>query len=193
MTRFVMLCLIALMTCAQFGTKLFAQAGQTVTPSPQRAPTIDTASFTCRINCDTQAMNCQNSCPSGLLAAANPGSQVNCTLGCSNQQLVANSGVKSGLLDFRCRVTERGLGTSGRALMSPEVGPARKNAAMTDAGASGAREFHMGFTAEGGQSPVSSAAGRGQTTGRSVQDWRGSRPTATTRRPWPGRVRRRPQ
>jgi hypothetical protein len=88
MTRFVMLCLIALMTCALFGTKLFAQAGQTVTPPPQRAPAIDTASFTCRINCDTQAMNCQNSCPSGLLAAANPGSQANCTLGCSNQQLV---------------------------------------------------------------------------------------------------------
>ena len=37
MTRFVMLCLIALMTCALFGTKLFAQAGQTVTPPPQRA------------------------------------------------------------------------------------------------------------------------------------------------------------
>ena len=87
MTR-SMIGLIALLTCALFGTELFAQAGQTVTPSPQRAPSIDTASFTCRINCDTQSMNCQNSCPSGLLAAANPGSQANCTLGCSNQQLV---------------------------------------------------------------------------------------------------------
>ena len=88
MTRFMMLGLIVVLTCALPATELFAQAGQTVPAVPQRAPSIDTTSFTCRINCDTQAMNCQNSCPSGLLAAANPGSQANCTLGCSNQQLV---------------------------------------------------------------------------------------------------------
>ena len=107
MTRFVMLCLIALMTCALFGTKLFAQAGQTVTPPPQRAPAIDTASFTCRINCDTQAMNCQNSCPSGLLAAANPGSQANCTLGCSKSAACLQTAVL-GTAPPRVQVTERG-------------------------------------------------------------------------------------
>jgi len=81
--------LVTLLTCAVLATELFAQAGQTAPAVPQRAPVIDTTSFTCRINCDTQAMNCQNSCPIGLPAAgANPGSQANCTLGCSNQQLV---------------------------------------------------------------------------------------------------------
>ena len=88
MTRF-MLGLIVVLTCALPATELFAQAGQTVPAVPQRAPSIDTTSSTCRITCDTQAMNCQNSCPIGLPAAgANPGSQANCTLGCSNQQLV---------------------------------------------------------------------------------------------------------
>ena len=87
MTRF-MLGLIVVLTCALPATELFAQAGQTVPAVPQRAPSIDTTSSTCRITCDTQAMNCQNSCPNGLLAAANPGSQANCTLSCSNQQLV---------------------------------------------------------------------------------------------------------
>jgi hypothetical protein len=62
--------LVALLTGAVLATKLFAQAGQTVPAVPQTAPAIDTTSFTCRINCDTQAMNCQNSCPNGLLAAA---------------------------------------------------------------------------------------------------------------------------
>ena len=86
--RSYVLGLVALLTGAVLATELFAQAGQTVPAVPQRAPAIDTTSFTCRINCDTQAMNCQNSCPNGLLAAANPGSQANCTLSCSNQQLV---------------------------------------------------------------------------------------------------------
>ena len=104
MTRFVMLCLIALMTCALFGTKLFAQAGQTVTPPPQRAPAIDTASFTCRINCDTQAMNCQNSCPSGLLAAAiQARSAMNPRL--FKFSLSANSGL--GTAPLQIQVTDR--------------------------------------------------------------------------------------
>jgi hypothetical protein len=88
MIRCMLGLLIMVLTCVLPATELFAQAGQTVPAVPQRPPSIDTTSFTCRINCDTQAMNCQNTCPSGLLAAANPGSQANCTLGCSSQQLV---------------------------------------------------------------------------------------------------------
>ena len=62
-----MLGLMVVLTCAVVpATELLAQAGQTVPAVPQRPPSIDTTSFTCRINCDTQAMNCQNSCPSGL-------------------------------------------------------------------------------------------------------------------------------
>jgi hypothetical protein len=61
MTRLVLAALV-LLNCASFTTKLFAQASQTAPPVPLTAPSLNTTTLTCQINCDTQAMNCQNSC-----------------------------------------------------------------------------------------------------------------------------------
>ena len=85
------LSILVLLTCAVLTTELFAQANQTAPPVPLVAPSLNTTTLTCQINCDTQAMNCQNSClPSavatpGVAATANTGA---CNLGCSTQQLV---------------------------------------------------------------------------------------------------------
>jgi hypothetical protein len=61
MTRIVLVALV-LLNCAAFGTEVFAQAGQTINPVPLTPPSVNTTTTTCQINCDTQAMNCQNSC-----------------------------------------------------------------------------------------------------------------------------------
>jgi hypothetical protein len=88
MTR-ILLAVFALSTCAWFGTEAFAQAGQVAPPVPLRAPSVNTTTLTCQINCDTLAMNCQNSCLP--IAAPTPGTPANtgaCNLNCSTQQLV---------------------------------------------------------------------------------------------------------
>jgi hypothetical protein len=88
MTRIVLAALV-LLNCAAFGTEVFAQAGQTVNPVPITPPTLNTATTTCQINCDTQAMNCQNPCVSTTPSATAPaGSSAACNLSCTTQQLV---------------------------------------------------------------------------------------------------------
>jgi hypothetical protein len=85
------LSILVLLCGASLATDLFAQANQTAPPIPLVTPSLNTTTLTCQINCDTQAMNCQNSClPSavptpGVAAPANTGA---CNLGCSTQQLV---------------------------------------------------------------------------------------------------------
>lgn len=82
MIRRVAILGVVLVGCASFATELLAQAGQTVNPVPIVPPVLQTTTLTCQINCDTQAMNCMNSCvPS---ATGNP----SCNLACSTQQLV---------------------------------------------------------------------------------------------------------
>jgi hypothetical protein len=71
MTRTVLAGLV-LLNCTAFATELFAQAGQTVNPVPITPPTLNTTTLTCQINCDTQAMNCQNSCVPTTGAVAAP-------------------------------------------------------------------------------------------------------------------------
>ena len=91
MTRIVLAALVVL-SCAAFVTEVFAQAGQTVNPVPITPPTINTVTTACQINCDTNAMTCQNSCiPTTAAAAANsaaPPSAGACALSCTSQQLV---------------------------------------------------------------------------------------------------------
>src|SRR5712671_6554984 len=83
---------LVLATCVAFATEVFAQASQTVTPVPITPPTINTTTLTCQINCDTQAMNCQNSCvPTTAAVTTNPAAATSasaCNLSCTTQQLV---------------------------------------------------------------------------------------------------------
>jgi hypothetical protein len=99
MTRIALTALV-LLNCAAFGTEVFAQANQTVNPVPITPPTLNTATTACQINCDTLAMNCQNSCiPTAGTVVVNPalpgatlalpaGANSTCTLSCTSQQLV---------------------------------------------------------------------------------------------------------
>ena len=94
MTRLVLAALV-LLNCASFTTKLFAQASQTAPPVPLTAPSVNTTSLTCQINCDTQAMSCQNSCVP-TTAAATSGATGVALLAISAvllSSLFANSGV----------------------------------------------------------------------------------------------------
>jgi len=91
MTRIVLAALV-LLNCTAVATELFAQANQVINPVPLTPPTVNTTTTTCQINCDTQAMNCQNSCiPTTAAVATNPaasGSSGACNLSCTTQQLV---------------------------------------------------------------------------------------------------------
>jgi hypothetical protein len=92
MTRLVLVT-FALLSFAVFGTETFGQAGQTINPVPITPPTLNTTTTTCQINCDTQAMFCQNNCvPATGSTAANPlapaGVTATCHLSCTTQQLV---------------------------------------------------------------------------------------------------------
>ena len=92
MTRLALATLV-LLTCVALATELFAQANQTSPPVPLATPSLNTTTLTCQINCDTQAMNCQNSClPTAVAtpgaAAGAPANTGACNLGCSTQQLV---------------------------------------------------------------------------------------------------------
>jgi hypothetical protein len=92
--RRILLAAVLLLNCASFGTELFAQANQTINPVPLTPPTVNTTTTTCQINCDTQAMFCQNNCVpiTGSPAQANPtvpaGVTSTCNLSCTTQQLV---------------------------------------------------------------------------------------------------------
>jgi hypothetical protein len=92
MTRLVTrlgLATLVLLCGASIATELFAQASQTAPPVPLVAPTLNTTTLTCQINCDTQAMNCQNSClPTAAPTPGAPAATGACNLSCSTQQLV---------------------------------------------------------------------------------------------------------
>jgi hypothetical protein len=92
MSKLVALVGIVLLSWSSFETELFAQSNQTVTPVPIIPPTLNTNTLTCQINCDTIAMNCQNSCTPTTAAAAAAGGlavgSASCNLTCSTQQLV---------------------------------------------------------------------------------------------------------
>ena len=91
MTRIVLAALV-LLNCTAVATELFAQANQVINPVPLTPPTVNTTTTTCQINCDTQAMNCQNSCiPTSAAVATNPAASTStgaCNLSCTTQQLV---------------------------------------------------------------------------------------------------------
>jgi hypothetical protein len=88
----IVLAALMLVTCVACATELLAQASQTVNPVPITPPTINTTTLTCQVNCDTQAMICQNACiPTTAAAQANPaasGSSGACNLTCTSAQLV---------------------------------------------------------------------------------------------------------
>ena len=91
MTR-IGLAVLVLLNCTAFATDVFAQAGQITNPVPLTPPTVNTTTTTCQVNCDTQAMNCQNSCvPTTAAVTANPAASSGsgaCNLNCTTQQLV---------------------------------------------------------------------------------------------------------
>src|SRR5262245_17312754 len=70
------LSILVLLTCAALTTELFAQANQTSPPVPLLTPSLNTTTLTCQINCDTQAMNCQNSCLPSAIARASRRPQI---------------------------------------------------------------------------------------------------------------------
>ena len=91
MTRIVLAALV-LLNCTAVATEVFAQAGQVTNPVPLTPPSVNTTTTTCQVNCDTQAMNCQNSClPTTAAVTANPAAGAGsgaCNLSCTTQQLV---------------------------------------------------------------------------------------------------------
>ena len=91
MTRIVLAALVVL-NCTAFATEVFAQSNQVTNPVPLTPPTVNTTTTTCQVNCDTQAMNCQNSCvPTTAAVTANPAASSGsgaCNLSCTSQQLV---------------------------------------------------------------------------------------------------------
>ena len=56
MPRIVQAALV-LLSCTLFATEVFAQSGQVTNPVPLTAPSINTTTTTCQINCDTVAMD----------------------------------------------------------------------------------------------------------------------------------------
>jgi hypothetical protein len=51
MPRIVQAALV-LLSCALFATEVFAQSGQVTNPVPLTAPSVNTTTTTCQINCD---------------------------------------------------------------------------------------------------------------------------------------------
>ena len=88
----IVLAALVLVRCVAFATELFAQANQTVNPVPLTPPTINTTTTTCQVNCDTQAMICQNACiPTTAATLVNPAPSSStgaCNLTCTSAQLV---------------------------------------------------------------------------------------------------------
>jgi hypothetical protein len=65
---------------------------QPIPLTPPQLPAAATGFLTCTLNCNTLAINCQNSCvPTTAVTLANPagaGSSGACNLSCASQQLV---------------------------------------------------------------------------------------------------------
>jgi hypothetical protein len=80
-------CAVA-MSCATFGTEVVAQSNQTAPPVPLTTPSINTTTLQCQITCDTQAMNCLNSCVAPVINPTAPaGVTSSCNLSCATSQL----------------------------------------------------------------------------------------------------------
>lgn len=83
--------LVVLGSSAAFGAarvRLAQIVQPTPLPQPQLLPQTSTT-LTCQINCDTLAMNCQNSCVVvGAVSGASAAGTAPCNLNCSTQQLV---------------------------------------------------------------------------------------------------------
>ena len=68
--RRIVLAALVLLNCASFGTELFAQASQTVTPVPITPPTLNTTTTlaapssagACNLSCTTQQLVCKQRC-----------------------------------------------------------------------------------------------------------------------------------
>src|SRR6266481_2225054 len=80
--RRIVLAALVLLNCASFGTELFAQASQTVTPVPITPPTLNTTTTTCQTTCDTQAMLCLNTCVSTAAASTSAHTRIRCRRHC---------------------------------------------------------------------------------------------------------------
>jgi hypothetical protein len=87
MTRIGLACVVVAVGCTTFGAELFAQASQTAPPVPLATPSINTRTHTCHTTCDTQAMNCMNSCVVPISPTAPTGSTGSCNLNCTTSQL----------------------------------------------------------------------------------------------------------
>jgi hypothetical protein len=74
------------------GSTASAQQGQQQVQPVPASPTpllLGPNSTACLVGCDTQVMNCQNSCVVvGPTTTANPAGNAPCVLNCSNQSLV---------------------------------------------------------------------------------------------------------
>jgi hypothetical protein len=88
LTRIAVACAVAALACGAFATELFAQAGQVAPPVPLRVPSINSVTSQCQINCDMQAMNCQNACAIPIVNPLSPaGVTAPCNLSCTTSQL----------------------------------------------------------------------------------------------------------
>ena len=88
MKRIALALVVIAIGCTTFGADLFAQSNQTAPPVPLTAPTINTTTLQCQISCDTQAMNCLNSCVVPVLNPTVPaGATSPCNLSCTSSQL----------------------------------------------------------------------------------------------------------
>jgi hypothetical protein len=98
MPRIVQVALV-LLSCALFATEVFGQAGQVTNPVPLTAPSINTTTTTCQINCDTVAMTCLGACvpttastlivvPGSTAVVPSTATTSTCNLNCTTQQLV---------------------------------------------------------------------------------------------------------
>ena len=89
--RYVLQVCILLILAGNSPTQAQQSSTGVVQPSPLTpTPLISSqASTACLVGCDTQAMNCQNTCVViGSSATPNPSPAATCNLNCTSQQLV---------------------------------------------------------------------------------------------------------
>ena len=92
----VSMLLAGLVTSPAFATDhtRLAQSRQIANSLPSQLIQLNQTAASCRINCETSAMNCINNCGlvSGPAVDANPDFRTQCNLSCSSQQLVCKQG-----------------------------------------------------------------------------------------------------
>jgi hypothetical protein len=80
MKRVALAFVVIAIGCTTFGAELFAQSNQTAPPVPLTVPSVNTTTLQCQITCDTQAMNCLNSCVTPVLNPTAPAGVTSTTL-----------------------------------------------------------------------------------------------------------------